>query len=64
MQHLATNLETVLFDYGNTLIEFGPDQVDHCDRAMSAAISEMFGPHNYERLTEILHRERRAPYSG
>lgn len=64
MQHLAENLETVLFDYGNTLIEFGPDQVDRCDRALSAAVRDMFGPHDFGKLTDIMHEERRAPYQG
>jgi HAD superfamily hydrolase (TIGR01549 family) len=64
MQHLAENLENILFDYGNTLIEFGPDQVDRCDRALSAALTDMFGPHDYGRLTDIMHEERRAPYRG
>lgn len=64
MKHLATGLQTILFDYGNTLIEFGPDQVSTCDRALSSALDEMFGSHDFDQLTEIMHAERRAPYSG
>ena len=64
MQNLSQQLEAVIFDLGNTLIEFGPDQVDRCDRALSRALESMFGPHSFERLSEIQHHERRAPYSG
>lgn len=64
MQHLRSQLEVLLFDYGNTLIEFGPAQVERCDRALSAAFERMFGPHDFDRLSDIQHRERRAPYSG
>lgn len=64
MQQLSRDLDAVLFDYGNTLIEFGPEQVDTCDHALSAALTDMFGPHDFERLSAIQHRERRSPYAG
>lgn len=60
----ADDIDAILFDYGNTLIEFGPDQVAECDRRLSACLTEMFGPHDFERLCEIQHQERRAPYQG
>lgn len=64
MQKLAPQLEALIFDYGNTLIEFGPSQVDACDQALSDALKTMFGPHNFDELQEIQHRERRSPYQG
>ena len=64
MQDLAPLLEALIFDYGNTLIEFGPSQVDTCDRALSQALEAIFGPHNFDQLQEIQHRERRSPYRG
>lgn len=64
MKHLVPHLKALVFDYGNTLIEFGPRQVESCDRALSAAIQHLFGGHEYERLSEFQHHERRAPYSG
>lgn len=64
MKSLAPQLDALLFDYGNTLIEFGPEQVDRCDRALSDALSEFYGEHRFEDLTAIQHHERRAPYSG
>lgn len=64
MQNLAQHLDALIFDYGNTLIEFGPDQVNTCDRALSTALANMFGAHDFGRLQEIQHRERRSPYEG
>ena len=64
MQRLAPQLDALIFDYGNTLIEFGPAQVDACDRALSGALETMFGAHDFARLQEIQHRERRSPYEG
>lgn len=64
MQRLAAEIEAVVFDYGNTLIEFGPAQVDACDRRLSAALHDMFGPHNFDQLSELQHAERRSPYQG
>ncbi len=64
MKTLAPQLAALVFDYGNTLVEFGPDQVAHCDRALSSALQDMFGPHSFDRLCEIQHRERRSPYAG
>ncbi len=64
MRRIADQIDAILFDYGNTLIEFGPAQVERCDRALSDALTDMFGPHEFQRLSEIQHRERRAPYSG
>lgn len=64
MHDLAPHLDAVIFDYGNTLIEFGPSQVDACDRALSQALESMFGRHDFARLQEIQHRERRSPYEG
>lgn len=64
MHDLAPYLDAVIFDYGNTLIEFGPGQVEACDRALSQALESMFGRHDFARLQEIQHRERRSPYEG
>lgn len=64
MKTLAPHLKALVFDYGNTLIEFGPQQVESCDRALSAALTQMFGQHDFEKLTAMQHHERRSPYSG
>ena len=64
MQTLAPQLDAIMFDYGNTLIEFGPSQVNACDRALSDALHGMFGPHDFDQLQKIQHHERRSPYQG
>jgi len=64
MNGFVNGIEAILFDYGNTLIEFGPDQVERCDRALSSALSEMFGSHDFHLLSDIQHQERRSPYAG
>ncbi len=64
MKSLAPHLKALVFDYGNTLIEFGPEQVTACDRALSEALAAMFGTHDFERLSALQHHERRSPYSG
>ncbi len=60
----ARNLRAVVFDYGNTLIEFGPRQVAVCDEALAVAVSERFGPVDRTRLKAIRDRNRLAPYEG
>ena len=64
MNSFVAGIEAILFDYGNTLIEFGPDQVERCDRELSAALTGMFGSHDRDLLSEIQHQERRSPYAG
>ena len=56
-------VETILFDYGNTLIEFGPRQlgvaVDAIERWLSA-----FGPVDRDKLEAVREKQLRAPYSN
>ncbi len=58
------NIKAVIFDYGNTLIEFSPTQVMYCDMALSNALHRLFGPHDQERFRAIRARNRLDPYSG
>jgi len=58
----TAHLEAVIFDYGNTLIEFSHAQVAHCDRAFSQCLVEAFGPHDAARFKTIRDDQRRAPY--
>jgi HAD superfamily hydrolase (TIGR01549 family) len=60
----AEDVDAILFDYGNTLIEFGPDQVEECDQKLSRCLTDLFGAHDFAALSEMQHRERRAPYQG
>ncbi len=55
-------IDAILFDYGNTLIEFSHRQIEHCDRALGAVLSELFGPYEHDRLVAIRNADRLAPY--
>jgi len=57
------SIKAVVFDYGNTLIEFSPTQVMYCDMALSNALHRLFGKHDMETFKAIRARNRLAPYS-
>lgn len=57
-------IEAVVFDYGNTLIEFSARQTAACDARLSEALTRMFGPHDPATLRRIRDADRRAPYAG
>ena len=54
--------QVLVFDYGNTLIEFGPRQLAYQARALEARLSEWFGPVNGERVREVRGRQITDPY--
>jgi putative hydrolase of the HAD superfamily len=55
---------TLIFDYGNTLIEFSKTQLLANDRAFHQALVEHFGPLDFDRLHAVRMRDRRACYEG
>jgi putative hydrolase of the HAD superfamily len=55
-------IRAVLFDYGNTLIQFSRPQVHACDDALGEALERLFGPVDRVRLKEIRDADRVAPY--
>lgn len=55
-------IEAVLFDYGNTLIEFTHTQIDAADRALAETMRGAFGPFDEQRYRAIRAHDRRAPY--
>ncbi len=57
-------LKAVIFDYGNTLVQFAAPQIEHCDNALAACLERLFGPVDRDRLRELGHADRRAPYCG
>jgi len=59
---VSENLRAILFDYGNTLIEFSRPQVEICDRALASALEARFGAVDYEALKAIRDRDRARPY--
>jgi HAD superfamily hydrolase (TIGR01549 family) len=58
------NLRAVIFDYGNTLIEFTESHIRTCDKALADTLERIYGPLDLPRLNEIRDRDRRAPYTG
>ena len=58
----TSKIKAVIFDYGNTLIEFGPEQVQIHHNALLATLSELFGPCDKEKFTTIRKRQILAPY--
>lgn len=57
-------IKAVIFDYGNTLVEFSPTQVSICDAALAAVLEKHFGPMDRERFRAMRHGNRLAPYAG
>ncbi len=60
----ATRIKAIVFDYGNTLVEFNRPQVTRCDEALAEAVELLYGPHDPEKFQAIRSRNRRAPYEG
>ncbi|MCX5770597.1 MAG: HAD family hydrolase [Candidatus Hydrogenedentes bacterium] len=57
-------VRAVVFDYGNTLVEFGQDKIRMYDGALAGVLERLFGPPDLEMLAAIRDRDRMAPYSG
>jgi HAD superfamily hydrolase (TIGR01549 family) len=57
-------IQAVVFDYGNTLVEFGRSQTETCDAALADAVTRLYGPMDRDRLRAIRDRNRMAPYAG
>ena len=49
MTLLKDTIEVVLFDYGNTLVEFGQKQIAHCDKALANVVRDICGPVDHAR---------------
>jgi len=60
----SKGLRAVVFDYGNTLIEFSISQTSICDGALADTLEQLFGPVDIEKFQAIRDRDRRAPYTG
>jgi len=55
------NIKAIVFDLGNTLIEFGPRQMKYHNAALAQAFLRMFGTCDLERLTAIRDKQIIAP---
>jgi HAD superfamily hydrolase (TIGR01549 family) len=58
------SLRAVVFDYGNTLIEFSARQVAHSNQALSSFLRARFGPFSEDRLLATSEAARLAPYAN
>jgi putative hydrolase of the HAD superfamily len=56
-----SDIDVVLFDYGNTLIEFGPNQVRHMAEAQERGLRR-FGGLDPELLRQVRDRQLAAPF--
>jgi putative hydrolase of the HAD superfamily len=55
-------IDAILFDYGNTLIEFATEQIAAWDRAMADHLNSTFGPFDEKTYQTVCHDVRTAPY--
>jgi putative hydrolase of the HAD superfamily len=54
-------IKAIAFDYGNTLIEFGPRQIEYQYKNLTDTLTSMFGNCNEERLKSIRDRQSIEP---
>ena len=64
MAVVVENIRAIVFDYGNTLIPFGPAEIAACDRAIADAVERIFGPVDREWLKAIRDANRSALFRG
>ena len=57
-------IQAVVFDYGNTLIEFTHEHLEECDAALAMALERWYGYVDHERLRYIRNQDRVPPYCG
>lgn len=58
------HVRAVVFDYGNTLVEFNRPQFSVCEDALAAALRARYGPFDLQRLRALRDADRLAPYRG
>ncbi len=61
---VPSDIDGITFDFGNTLIEFSPRQLDALDTALAGFLEGRFGPLDHERLRAIRQHDRESPYHG
>ena len=61
MSLVLKDIKAILFDFGNTLIEFGPRQVEYHNMALEQSFLRMFGNCDLERLALVRDRQISAP---
>ena len=64
MLFFKNKIKAVLFDYGNTLIEFGPDQIKSQYKSLENELIGIFGHCDCDKLKEVRDRQAVAPFSN
>ena len=62
MTSIKDGIKAILFDYGNTLIEYGPRQVEAQYVALEMELTRRFGHCNSSHLKAIRDRQALAPF--
>ena len=57
-------IRAILFDYGNTLIQFSHPQVAACDVRLADRLEALFGPLDRAQVRQIRDADRMAPYGN
>ncbi len=58
----VSKVDVIIFDYGNTLIELGGDQIVMLNNELLALLTSMFGECNSDTFSTIRKRQILAPY--
>ena len=58
------HIQTIGFDYGNTLIELGASQTERLDHVLESGLTERFGDCDRAVLRSVRRTHRLAPYSN
>ena len=56
-------IQALIFDYGNTIIEFSHKQVETLNQSLRLLLEELYGPCDYDRFCEIRRHQIIAPYA-
>ncbi|MBI5777938.1 MAG: HAD family hydrolase [Planctomycetes bacterium] len=64
MPLILADIKAIVFDLGNTLVEFGPRQIKSFNDAREQALIRMFGSCDLERMAAIRDRQFAAPYQN
>ncbi|MBW1861384.1 MAG: HAD family hydrolase [Deltaproteobacteria bacterium] len=64
MPIIPADIRAIIFDFGNTLIEFGPRQIEYEYAALQKALTEMFGTCDTQHIKAIRDRQIVAPFNN
>jgi HAD superfamily hydrolase (TIGR01509 family) len=57
-----SRVRAVVFDYGNTLVEFGQSKIRLYDQALAGVLARLYGPPDFAALAAIRDKDRMRPY--